>query len=346
MSETVTAALPIRRAEASAFRGWPALLLTLAVIVAAFYSFSHRPVPPFAPTVVGPETLQVNGLARNGARLVAVGEQGHILVADDAKGPWTEARVEPQRGSTFTQVAFIGNGVALAVGHDSWIVRSEDNGKTWKEVAFNDQDSVPLLGIAGPYDGKLFAFGGFGQYLTSTDNGVSWTKEAPAVLGDRHLNAMTRAADGSLFLVGERGLIVRSTDGGATWTQLPEIYPGSFFGILNTPGRGLLVYGMRGNAFRSSDIGQTWQRVKIPEAVSLFGGATTVRHEIVLVGASNAVFVSRDRGNTFQRVSPGTQKSVATAIPLDNGNLLIAGEAGVMVKDPNDIPPAQPGVTP
>ncbi|HEX4895599.1 MAG TPA: hypothetical protein VFV11_04640 [Solimonas sp.] len=347
----------------------PALFVAVAVLLAAVYSFWHRSPPPFPATRVHADRLMVNGLAHREGRLVGVGELGRILYADDASGPWEEAKVEPQRGSTLNQVLFVDDKTALAVGHDSWIVRSEDRGQTWREIQFDGERSEPLLGIAGPFDGKLYAFGAFGQFLVSTDLGRSWTRQplvedvdpakAAALkkaaeedpygaglqggggIAERHLNAMTRAADGSLWLVGERGLLARSVDGGQTWKAQPEIYAGSFFGILALPSGQMLVHGMRGNAFVSRDDGKTWTRSKIPEQVSLFGAAATSGGKLILAGASNAVLVSEDGGTTFKRVSAEDRLGLTAVLPLKNGSWLTAGEGGIREQQPATQVPTQ-----
>ncbi|AXQ28137.1 sialidase [Solimonas sp. K1W22B-7] len=376
MASSLESSSPVKSSFSS---GWPSLLFAVAVAGAAVYAFSHRPPPPFAPTQVQPDRIQINGVVQAGERLVAVGELGRILVANDSKGGWHEAKVDKPRGSTLTQVLAI-DGALIAVGHDGWILRSEDQGETWKEVQFVAEGGDPLLGVAGPYDGTLFAYGSFGLFLTSSDGGKTWTKStlveegaapaaaeappaeaaAPAAddpwadpfanvgkaesgIGDRHLNAMTRAADGSLWLVGERGLLLQSRDKGATWKDHPGVYAGSFFGMLSLPSRGLLAFGMRGNAYYSTDSGQTWNKSKIPESLSLFGGAVTSQNEIILVGASNAVFVSRDGGSNFTRMSPVNQKSLTAVLSLKSGDIVTAGEGGVELGGLN----AQPkGVTP
>ena len=359
-----TASLQSGNPGGSFARGWPATLLVLIVLGAAAFAFSPRPAPPFPPTAVHPDQLLVNGLAREGSRLVAVGEQGAILIADNPAGPWNGAKVEPNRGSTFTAVAFIGDGIALAAGHDSWIVRSQDHGQTWKEVYFDAEQSQPLLGIAGPYDGKLFAFGAFGQFLTSADQGQTWQKETlveasapgkPAKpvavvnpddpfggaaaasngISDHHFNAMTRAADGSLILVGERGLIARSRDVGKTWTAAKLNYKGSFYGVIAAP-QELLVFGMRGNAFVSKDSGQSWQKSEVPVQVSLFGGALQPGGDIVLVGDNNSVLVSNDGGAHFtlasQAQTRGLAAGLSAVIPLDDGRLLTGGDGGLALQ--------------
>lgn len=334
MSTSASAMTHTRRAS-STLSGWPALLVSVIVFAAAVYSFSPRPQPPFPATAVEPHELLITGVARSGSRFVAVGEQGRIMIADAAAGPWREVTLKPQRGSTFTQVAFVDQNLVLAVGHDGWIVRSEDGGESWKEAAFDAGRSEPLLGLAGPYENKLFAFGAFGQFLSSADRGLTWQRETHAAMSDRHLNAMTRAKHGVLLLVGERGLMLRSADGGHTWTLLPEIYAGSFYGALSLPGGELLVHGMRGNVFVSPDGGTSWQRSVVPEAVSLYGGAVTDQGGVVLVGENNSVMVSKDRGATFTLLSQGDRQRLAAVIPLTEGEWLTAGEAGIGIRRAN-----------
>lgn len=344
------------------FAAWPAYAIVALVVVAAVYSFAHRPLPPFPATEIHPDKLMVNGLAQQGSRLVAAGELGHILIADSPDGPWRVAQIASERGSTFTRAAFVGDKTALAVGHDGWIVRSADGGETWKEAAFDQGRPDPLLGIAGPFDGTLFAFGAFGLFMSSTDEGQTW-QTAPLVIeaadevkklkpaevdpnadpfanfgaqdsqADRHLNAMIRLPDNSLVLVGERGLVLQSRDLGASWKSLDSDYQGSFFGVLVLEDR-LLVFGMRGNAFISDDQGKTWQKSEIPRTVSLFSGLKLASGDVALVGDNNTVLVSKDRGATFTVASEakvrGLAAGLAEALELPDGALLTVGDTGIV----------------
>jgi photosystem II stability/assembly factor-like uncharacterized protein len=335
---------------------WPGWAVAALVIIAALYSFSPRPPHEFAPTGLHADRLLITSVASESQRLVAVGEQGNILYADSVQGPWRSAHIEPNRGSTLTRVLALGNGVMLAVGHDSWILRSQDRGQNWKEVQFNGEKSEPLLGIAGPYDGKLYAFGAFGQFMTSRDLGVSWQQEtlveeggsaapkAPTFdptdifagasdlgggLAESHLNDMTLAADGSLYLVGERGLIARSTNAGKSWRVLPEIYPGSFYGVLALPAGRVLVYGMRGNTFYTDNAGRSWQRSKVPGDNSLFGGTRLRDGRLLLMGANNTLLMSSDNGTSFVQVSEKGPHGVISALPIDQDEFLKVGEGGL-----------------
>ena len=345
----------------------PAYIMVLLVLVAAVYSFAHRPPPPFPPTQIYPDKLLVNGLAMSGSRFVAAGELGHILIADSPDGPWREAKVEPMRGSTFTRAAFVDDKTAFAVGHDGWIVRSADGGETWKEVAFSAERPDPLLGIAGPYDGKLYAFGAFGLFLVSADQGQTWQPAELAIEGegeqaaapavpaeedpnadpfanfseggsggqaDRHINQMISVPDGSLLLVGERGLLLQSKDSGATWKKLESGYQGSFFGALAPAEGRLLVFGMRGNAYHSNDAGQTWTKSETPNTVSLFSGTLLPNGHVVLVGDNNTVLLSTDGGAKFTLSSEAKVRGLAAGlsevVALPDGQLLTAGDGGIV----------------
>lgn len=350
-----------RRSGGSIQSAWPSYAVVVILIAAASYAFSPRPAPPFAPTHIHVDGMQVNGLAHIGAHWVAVGEQGRVLIADKASGPWLEAKLTPQRGSMLTQVLPVDAKTLIAVGHDAWIVRSEDQGASWKEVSFETERSDPFLGIAGPYDGKLYAFGAFGLFAVSEDQGRSWNKHALVDAGqalaktkvvadpyadpfanvstatggisDHHLNAMTRADDGSLVLVGERGLIARSVDKGATWTAIPDVYKGSFYGVLALPGKSLLAYGMRGNVFHSEDSGLHWKLSPTPAPLSVYQATVTSNGEVILVGENSVVMVSKDDGKSFTLGSLGGQHRIATVLPLAAGKLLVGGEAGIAVRN-------------
>ncbi len=338
--------------------GWPSMLMAAVVIGAVVYSFSPRPAPDFAPTQIYPDRVLVNALVQQGQRVLAVGEQGDILVANSPDGPWRSGTKTPARGSTLTQAAFVGEGIAIAVGHDGWILRSTDAGDTWTEVSFSEDAGDPLLGLAGPYNGTVYAFGAFGLMMSSSDLGKTWqrvslninlpakevveavpTDDDPFASGgmaddhaDRHLNAMTQARDGTLVLVGERGLILRSSDAGQSWTPVDDVYAGSFFGITALPSGTLVVYGMRGHVFRSEDQGLSWTQSSNPLATSLFGDAVTPDGALVLVGASNTVLVSKDDGRTFTQAAADNRSGLTALLPLPDGGWLTAGEGGLKIQ--------------
>ena len=122
--------------------------------------------------------------ARAGARIVAVGERGVILLSDDAGAHWRPASTAPDHASTLTQVRFITPTLGIAVGHDGRIVRSDDAGLHWRDVHMDHAHADPLLSVWGTAGGPLFAAGSFGQLLRSDDAGLTWqtVKTRPATV--------------------------------------------------------------------------------------------------------------------------------------------------------------------
>src|SRR5450830_215397 len=83
------------------------------------------------PALQSPKALRAATLAvtRAGARLVAVGERGTVLLSDDAGEHWRQASV-PVR-VTLTSVRFVNERTGWAAGHLGVILRSDDAGQTW-----------------------------------------------------------------------------------------------------------------------------------------------------------------------------------------------------------------------
>ncbi len=71
----------------------------------------------------------LNGLARAGKRVVAVGQRGHVLYSDDAGRTWVQAKVPVS--SDLVAVTFPTPSHGWAVGHDGVVLHSADAGATW-----------------------------------------------------------------------------------------------------------------------------------------------------------------------------------------------------------------------
>ncbi|VVE58407.1 Ycf48-like protein [Pandoraea terrae] len=319
------------------------LAMSLAVVAAAIFAFAPRPLPAFPASSLKPDRLQINGLARAGDRLVAVGERGKILVSDDSGAHWRPADVKPDAGSTLTQVAFADARVGVAVGHDGVIVRTDDGGLHWRQVHIDEAHSDPLLSVWGAPTGEWFALGSFGALLRSHDGGRTWQPSPQTPAADRHLNAMASDARHNLMIVGEAGTVLRSTDGGAQWAAVKSPYAGSLYGVLPLTDGAWVAYGMRGNVLRSEDFGTTWERVELPAAASFFGGAQLADGRIVLVGQGGTVAVSGDGGRHFTTAPGGGAMSLSAVLPMPSAapgatssNVLVAGDGGLT---PLALPP-------
>ncbi|BBH47320.1 hypothetical protein KU43P_37970 [Pseudomonas sp. KU43P] len=273
--------------------------------------------------------------AHAGARLVVVGDRGHILFSDDQGKTWTQARVPTRQ--LLTAVFFLDDKRGWAVGHDAQILTSNDGGATWTKQFEDLSREAPLLDIAFLDAQRGFAVGAYGALLETADGGQHWQD-----VGERldnpdqlHLNGIAVVKDGGLFIVGEQGGMYRSSDNGQTWAKLESPYEGSLFGVIGTASaRTLLAYGLRGNLFRSTDFGDSWQPIALKAARGNleFGLASATLLDdgsLVLVGNGGSVLRSHDDGQTFSVYNRADRIALAGVSGLADGGLLLVGQGGV-----------------
>lgn len=276
-----------------------------------------------------------------GARLVAVGDRGHILYSDDQGKTWTQAKV-PSR-QLLTAVYFVDDKHGWAVGHDAQILASEDGGLTWTKQFEDLKRESPLLDVWFKDVNSGLAVGAYGALLETTDGGKNWEDVSDRLDNEDqfHLNAIAAVKDAGLFIVGESGSMFRSADWGQTWEKLEGPYEGSLFGVIGTAQpQTLLAYGLRGNLYRSTDFGSTWEQVELKAARGSleFGlsGATLLEDgSIVIVGNGGSVISSSDNGETFSVFNRPDRISLSSVTTAGDGNLILTGQGGVHTTQPN-----------
>ncbi|RON85393.1 YCF48-related protein [Pseudomonas fluorescens] len=276
-----------------------------------------------------------------GARLVAVGDRGHILYSDDQGKTWTQAKV-PSR-QLLTAVYFVDDKHGWAVGHDAQILASADGGLTWTKQFEDLKRESPLLDVWFKDANSGLAVGAYGALLETTDGGKNWQDVSDRLDNEDqfHLNAIAAVKDAGLFIVGESGSMFRSADWGQTWEKLEGPYEGSLFGVIGTAQpQTLLAYGLRGNLYRSTDFGSTWEQVELKAARGAleFGlsGATLLEDgSIVIVGNGGSVISSSDNGETFSVFNRPDRISLSSVTAAGDGNLILTGQGGVHTTLPN-----------
>lgn len=287
------------------------------------------------------------GVTHAGARLVTVGDRGHILYSDDQGKTWTQAKV-PSR-QLLTAVFFVDDSHGWAVGHDSQILATTDGGVTWTKQFEDLKREAPLLDVWFKDANTGFAVGAYGALLTTTDGGAHWADVSDRIDNEDqfHYNGIAYVKDAGLFIVGEQGSMFRSSDDGQTWEKLEGPYEGSLFGVISTAQpRTLLAYGLRGNLYRSTDFGSTWEQVELNAARGAleFGlsGATLLEDgSIVVVGNGGSVVVSHDDGLTFSVFNRPDRISLSSVTAAGNGNLILAGQGGVRVAKADGAEPTK-----
>lgn len=263
---------------------------------------------------------------RAGARIVAVGDRGYILLSDDDGASWRRAK-SPD-APLLTALAFEDAKRGVAVGHDATILATEDGGETWTKVYAAPAEQRPLLAVAWVAPSRAIAVGAYGAYYDSLDGGRTWNGRK-VLKDDKHLNALVDLGQGRLLIAGEAGTLLSSNDAGADWTPLPSPYKGSFFGGLVANDGAIVVFGLRGRIFRSADGGATWNPVDDASDAALMGGEKLADGALVLAGAMGVALVSRDDGRSFQPIGTGTSQLLAKPVTGGAGELLLMGEAGV-----------------
>ena len=269
-------------------------------------------------------SLLVDG-ARAEARLVVVGERGHILISDDGAN-WKQANV-PTR-SLLAAVHMHDGRRGWAVGHDAVILRTDDGGENWRLVHHAPEEDRPLLDVWFADGRNGLAVGAYGYFLVTRDGGESWRSRIIDE-DDYHLNMIVPTGTSRLYIAAEAGAAYRSDDGGENWRRLAPPYTGSWFAGLAVGGDGLLLLGLRGRMLRSADAGETWTRVESGTLATLTGAARGASGEILVTGLAGTVLASRDDGVSFSPRPLATRRGVAAAVPLGGDAWLLVGEFGV-----------------
>lgn len=308
---------------------------------------------PAVASPLAPRSL-LTGLARAGARIVAVGQRGHVLLSDDAGKTWAQAEVPV--ASDLLAVHFPTPDRGWIVGHDGVILHSVDGGRRWARQldgralggllveAYRGGDPKwlaeaerfaaqgaehPFLDLWFDDAGQGFVTGAFGLLLRTADGGRSW--QPLMHLADNpkglHLYAVRRIG-GELFIAGEQGLMLRLDRDSGRFVALALPYQGTLFGLAGDD-RALIAHGLRGHVVRSTDGGRSWALVPTGVGVGLTASMLDERGRFVLVSQAGHVLVSSDAGASFvaRRVErPLPAAAVASAGP---GLLALAGPRGV-----------------
>ena len=283
-------------------------------------------------------------------KLVAVGDNGHILISTDGD-VWQQADVPID--TLLTAVFFINPQVGWAVGHDAVILNTKNGGATWTVQQRYTELDKPLLDVYFKNSNQGIAIGAYGMFYTTDDGGKTWNDkfldsllieddrlyleelklEDIAAYNDEkssilpHFNRIY--ADGvTLYMVGEAGFLAKSNDFGETWIRNDEVYHGSFYDIVRAPDSSLIVVGLRGNVFRSTDHGENWQQVAVDTTSSINGVMIDNIGRVILTGNAGALLVSEDNGNSFRLVEQNDRKALINAV-THNDFLLISSEVGI-----------------
>jgi photosystem II stability/assembly factor-like uncharacterized protein len=274
----------------------------------------------------------LNGLARAGDRIVAVGQRGHILWSDDAGQEWHQAQVPVS--SDLVAVHFPTATQGWAVGHDGVILHTGDGGKTWQRQRDGRPDNadVPLLDVWFQDEHSGYAVGAFGTLLATTDGGAHWQSLQSASDNPKkmHLYAV-RGIAGQLWIAGEQGTLLKLDRANNRFAAVPLPYQGTLFGVAGT-GNAVIVHGLRGNVLRSTDGGASWQAVPTNLQVGITAASVDGAGRILLASQAGHLLASSDDGARFVPVPLERPFPAAAVLGVGPGRVLVAGPRGVQAQ--------------
>ena len=320
-----------------------------AAIAAALWLAAQVPAVAQTPPVLVPARIVAHATqaamlasTRAGARIVAMGDRGVVLLSDDNGRSYRQAKAVPT-DSTLTSVSFVDDRQGWAVGHWGVVLHTADGGETWALQRSDVKADRPLFAVQFFDASRGVAVGLWSLVLVTEDGGASWqtvTMPVPegAKKADLNLLGLFGDAKGRLYATAERGMVLRSDDGGRTWTYLVTGYTGSFWAGLATRDGTLLAAGLRGSLYRSADEGRSWTRIDTQSKSSITALVQTGA-DVVGVGLDGLLLRSSDDGANFKSEVRPDRVSLSAVTVDAQGRPVLFSRQGVVIAA--DVQPAE-----
>ncbi len=317
-----------------------------------------------ATRVARPAQAVLLGVARAGARLVAVGERGLVVVSDDQGRGWRQVPVPVS--VTLTAVRFASARAGWAVGHRGVVLHTDDGGDTWTRQldgvqfaaiarqqaaaaavadtssaaarALADADALvrdgadkPFLAVDFADERHGLAVGAYGLCARTDDAGAHWTSCIGELPNPKaaHLYAIARAA-GATWVVGEQGLVLRAAAPGAPFEPVAVPYAGSFFCVGIAGDGSVLLGGLRGNAFAAA-AGGAFERVDTGRAGSCAAAARGADGRLLVVDELGQVSRFEALGRRLDALPGPPSAPLGDLVALPDGALVVVGVRGAGV---------------
>ncbi len=309
---------------------------TAALLAAAVPLMSLQAAPLQAvPAVQASNARQATMLAAGwaGARMVAVGDHGVVLLSDDQGMQWRQARSVPL-STPLTGVSFVDAKRGWAVGHWGAILASTDGGESWRAQRLATEEDRPLYAVHFFNARQGVAVGLWSLVLTTEDGGQTWAEQplqAPPGAKRADLNLMGLFADsrGRLYATAEHGQVLHSEDQGKNWRYLDTGYEGTLWsGAVLADGR-LLLGGQRGTLLQGSADGKGFRRVPTQSKGSVTSVAVA-GSRVLAVGLDGLSVQSSDDGHSFQETQTADGLSLTAALFNAEGVPVLFSRRGVM----------------
>ena len=322
-------------------RALRALLICVCMLLTSYSALAVvDPLEDPAPQSLRAQQGLLLDVTRAGARLITVGERGHILYSDDQGGSWQQAYV-PVR-VTLTAVDFSTPDQGWAVGHDGVILASGDGGVSWHKQL----DGYQANQLIEDELKRLLAL----SEEQRLELGIGYQAEELAYLQeDAELFSMEGASrpfldvqflnDNTGIAVGAYGMILRTEDGGNSW--VPRIAglnnPENFH--INTLVQGrdaLYMAGEAGSIYRSEDQGLSWTSLNSPYDGPFFGLALSNgqpgQESLVVYGLRGNAYISEDRGDSWFQLKVGSDAAILGATAISDADFALLTSSGELYR--------------
>ncbi|MBE0663815.1 MAG: VCBS repeat-containing protein [Bacteroidales bacterium] len=201
-----------------------------------------------------------------------------------------------------TDIAFLSDNIAIGIADDTFI-RSTDGGLNWSSVD-SARERKYLVVVSADI---VLAWGRSGNYPDYDDR------------------------------------MFRSTDGGLTWTDLDEVIPDGVYAITVSGSQNIVAAGLEGNMYFSSDSGLTWTQSFISRGQKPgYLSSTVPAFESSQVGyfgyGAGFVIKTTDGGASWFQISSGTGESLQDIDRFPDGDMIIVGDNGTLLKGDGTSP--------
>lgn len=306
--------------------------------------------------VISPKASGAAMLAvtRAGARLVAVGERGIVLLSDDGGHNWQQAMVPVQ--TALTCVCFIDERLGWAAGHAGVVLHSQDGGLHWhKQIDGLSMGSMPSKaseaqgaeagsGLDKPLFDLFFidalngyAVGAYNLLLATQDGGKTWLRWSDRLDNPKalHLYGIRPFAQG-LLVVGEQGLLLQSGSDLESFRRLSSPYQGSFFGLLQVSPKAVVAYGLKGSAFRSDGGLLRWESLGSPWPLSLSAGMPLADERFALLTQTGSVLLGSSKAQNLRPTNLQANLPATGIVTAPDGSIVVSSLRGMHRLGPLD----------
>ncbi len=346
----LSSGMPAAAATAAAATAAPARTAAESAVTDAL----DRP----ALSVRDPSRAVLLAATQAGARVIAVGERGLVLISDDDARSWRQ--MPTPTSVSLTAVRFTDATHGFAVGHGGVVLATDDGGQSWTkkldgrraaqielEAARQSGDAPalkaaerlvadgadkPMLDLLLLDAQNALVVGAYGIAMATDDGGRTWSSWRARLdnPNELHLYAVRRRGE-TIVIAGEQGLLLLSTDAGRSFRSLALPYKGSFFTAELPADHEIVVAGLRGNVWRSTDAGASWSQLPTPVPVSITASAQRADASLAFVNQAGMVLGLKDAA---LRPLPGAALPPLNGLlPLPDGALLVLSIQGALRLD-------------